>query len=226
MNRYLKILSIISVFLFIGAATAMAAPLTTVNPGSEGASSTLTTIISDFLTSSGGGTYARQHDDYDEFWLTWSTGATVTSLAAYGGQTTQTLGYISGGSLTNLFSVGTGSSYSTQTASFISTSSFNWAITTTGSWGNYVWSSDVSSNYDLTDHMVTYYITSGAYTGSWVIGFEDIPGSDSGFDGDYNDLVVLVQNAYPDPNPVPIPSAVILFGSGIISLMGIRRFRR
>ena len=61
--------------------------------------------------------------------------------------------------------------------------------------------------------MVTWTIVDRPNT--WVIAWEDIAG---GGDRDYNDLVVEVSLA-----PVPIPPAILLLGSGLVAMIGIRR---
>ena len=63
------------------------------------------------------------------------------------------------------------------------------------------------------DHMVTWTIIDKPNT--WVIAWEDLP---RGGDQDYNDLVVEVS-----VSPVPIPPAILLLGSGLVAMVGIRR---
>jgi hypothetical protein len=76
-----------------------------------------------------------------------------------------------------------------------------------------LWTSLDSQNSDGLDHMVTWEVTDTPNT--WVIAWEDLPG---GGDRDFNDLVVEVQI-----NPVPIPAAFLLLGSGLIGLLGVRK---
>jgi hypothetical protein len=76
-----------------------------------------------------------------------------------------------------------------------------------------LWTSRPSQNSDGLDHMVTWRITDRPNT--WVIAWEDLPG---GGDHDYNDLVVEVNVA-----PVPIPAAILLLGSGLVGLLGVRK---
>jgi len=75
------------------------------------------------------------------------------------------------------------------------------------------WTSLPSKNDDGLDHMVTWEITDTPNT--WVIAWEDLNG---GGDRDFNDLVVEVSLA-----PVPIPPAILLLGSGLVAMIGIRR---
>ena len=76
-----------------------------------------------------------------------------------------------------------------------------------------LWTSLPSQNSDGLDHMVTWEIINRPNT--WVIAWEDLPG---GGDRDFNDLVVEVSLA-----PVPIPPAILLLGSGLVAMIGIRR---
>lgn len=91
---------------------------------------------------------------------------------------------------------------------------FIWALNPSGA---PLWTSLSSWNSDFLDHMVTWEIIGKPFT--WVIAWEDLTG---GGDRDFNDLVVEVS-----VTPVPIPSALLLLGSGLVGLVGLRkRFKR
>ena len=92
------------------------------------------------------------------------------------------------------------------------------------------WYSDTSLNNDSMDHMYAYQgkdidtVQLGPWApGLWtsneyVLAFEDL-GFNASSDGDYTDMVLMVESV----QPVPIPAAVLLFGSGLFGLIGIRR---
>jgi hypothetical protein len=89
---------------------------------------------------------------------------------------------------------------------------FLWALEPSGA---PLWTSLPSLNSDSLDHMVTWQITGGASTGNFVIAWEEMPDRD---DCDFNDFVVEVGF-----RPVPIPPAILLLGSGLIAMIGVRR---
>lgn len=94
-----------------------------------------------------------------------------------------------------------------------------------------VWFSDTSLNPDGFDHMAAYQGTGdlvdlpGAIPGLWtsnkyLLAWEDLNASIN--DGDFEDFVVMVETV----QPVPIPGAVWLFGSGVLAIVGMARRRR
>lgn len=66
------------------------------------------------------------------------------------------------------------------------------------------------------DHMVSWLITEGEFAGDYVIAWEDLKHLG---DQDYNDLVMRVSGV----SAVPVPSALWLFGSGILGLVAVAR---
>jgi len=68
------------------------------------------------------------------------------------------------------------------------------------------------------DHMVSWLITDGEYAGDYILAWEDLKFLG---DRDYNDLVVRVSGVV----VVPVPAAVWLFISGLLSLLVVSRRR-
>ena len=91
---------------------------------------------------------------------------------------------------------------------------FVWALATGGA--TPTWTSMPSMNGG-DDHIVTWLIGGNSDSaGNYVIAWED---DNNLGDQDYNDLVVEVSGVA----PVPIPSAILLLGSGLVAMIGIRR---
>ena len=96
--------------------------------------------------------------------------------------------------------------------------------------GNDRFFSDTALNGDAADHMLAYQGTgdniqiatnaAGDWTpNEYVLAWEDVTGGAADFD--YNDMVMIVESV----QPVPVPAAVWLFGSGLIGLVGVARRR-
>ncbi len=94
-----------------------------------------------------------------------------------------------------------------------------------------LWFSDTSLNPDGFDHMAAYQgtgdlvdlpdVAPGIWTPSeFILAWEDLNGSMG--DGDFNDFVVMVESV----QPVPIPGAVWLLGSGLVLIVGAARRKR
>jgi len=91
--------------------------------------------------------------------------------------------------------------------------------------------SDSYLNFDgMSDHMLAYQGTGdriqidGYAAGPWgpgefILAWEDLPFGNYKYDGDFNDMVLMVESV----QPVPVPAAVWLFGSGLLGLVGIAR---
>jgi len=96
-----------------------------------------------------------------------------------------------------------------------------------------VFYSDTTLNTDGVDHMVAYQgkgidtvqianLAPGLWTtNEYALAWEDLKG---GGDGDYQDFVVMVESIV--PTAVPLPAAALLFGSGLLGLIGAARRKK
>jgi len=94
--------------------------------------------------------------------------------------------------------------------------------------GSKIWYSDTALNADRMDHMYAYQgqgdtiqvasLPSMLWSSDkYMLAFEDVSAAHS--DKNYADLVVLVDSV----QNVPIPTTLLLFGSGLFGLVGLRR---
>ena len=203
--------------IFLAGGTAAAAT-TAISPGPETPLAEAGGILDQIY---GLGNLQRVDDDVDKVWFPANgTATTVAKFASF----TQGVGYIPrnndgmfySADFTHLFDVpggtngiGLGGPSGTLNSGNVD---FLWALDPSSA---PLWTSLDSQNSDGLDHMVTWRITGGQGTGSWVIAWEDLPG---GGDQDFNDVVLEVH-----VQAVPIPAAVWLFGSGLLGLIGIAR---
>lgn len=165
----------------------------------------------------------RIDDDLDQYWNVVAEQVSVTAVAKYAGYK-QDFGFIdSDDNFTSLLYVPYMDGQMNTFTAATSGSPFRFGLDPSGA---PLFSSDPSDNAycgwfhctDAVDHMVSWLITGGQYTGDYVVAWEDLKHLG---DRDYNDLVVRVSGI----SAVPVPAAVWLFASGLLGLIAAARRR-
>jgi len=202
--------------LFTGLANAALTPVLP-NPGGEPDLAEHGGILDRYF---GLNNLTRVDDDIDKYWENNGT-VRIKTLGKWAGFR-QSFGYIdTDNNFTSLFNVN--KSHSRPRAHIHAEDSgsvFRFGLDPSGA---PLWSSDPADNGDLLDHMVTWRINtaeSERHHADFVIAWEDLHG---GGDQDFNDLVLLVGGDVGLHAAVPVPAALLLFGSGILGLATVAR---
>jgi hypothetical protein len=229
MKRIALVLALLSIGCFLAAG-----PATAITTGISSTSNLIAPAPDGILDTLYGLSNLQRVDDYgvlpnDQIWFNPDTG-TATAQAKFAGFAHE-FGYIPdtngngmfeeavvpifflGGNINMILSSGPSGNLTGGPVNLI------WALKPSGA---QLWTSLPDSRN--IDHMVTWLITGGQANeaGNYVIAWEDLPGLPAGSDRDFNDLVVEVTVA-----TVPIPAAILLLGSGLVGLAGIRKkFKR
>ena len=163
----------------------------------------------------------RIDDELDQYWTVVAGEVSVTAVAKYAGFS-QHFGFIDGDDdFTSLLYVPYANGQTNTFNVSESGSPFRFGLDPSGS---PLFSSAPEDNVFCGwwhcsgpyDHMVSWLITDGEFAGDYVLAWEDLKGLG---DRDYNDLVIRVSGV----SPVPVPSALWLFGSGILGLVAAAR---
>jgi len=248
MKKLTSMILAIAVVFFFTCGSAMA---TYINPDGGGSEISLQTVLNNITVGGDSDVDAADadndaiSDDFDSYWKqTGSGGSSATmiiELAGYKNDTT--MGIYDGVNTVQLFSGAQGAgdqahlSIKSDGRVFVNlaytgvdfdSNHFGFYITTP----NDTFYSDTALNEDNFDHMVAFQgndtqdvklhpdLNAGLWTDNeFILAFEDKLG---GGDKDYQDLVLMVESV----EPVPEPTTLILFGSGLLGLCAYARKRR
>ncbi len=215
---------IVSIFISV-AAGFLPAHATTIRPASSSEPSLETGdgILADFF---GLGNLSRISDDLDGLWQASGT-LDIFSIGKHA-RFVHNFGYLDSNDLFTSI-IDRPDSQSTGSIDIPDQNNpFRFALATSNT---PTWSSLASDNFG-DDHLVSWLVTGGEFTGSYVLAWEDYMGLG---DRDYNDLVMVISGVrlfdgvtgggLDNVQVVPVPAALWLFGSGLLALVGLLRRR-